>query len=146
MRRFTLLLALVSTMALAVVSTSAAQPDQSGLVNVIIVDNTVQIPIGVAANVCGVAVNILSTATATAPVKCTAVAGAEARGPAGGGGGGGGGGSQSGLINLYVADNTIQVPVAVAANICGVAVNVLAQGILTGPVTCEAEGNADADA
>jgi hypothetical protein len=144
MKRFSVLLMLSVTMALAVVSAGAAQPEQSGLVNVAVVDNTVQIPIGVAANVCGVAVNILASATATAPVDCTAVAGAEATGPAGGGGGSGG--SQSGLINLYVADNTVQVPVAVAANICGVAANVLAQGIATGPVSCDAEGNADADA
>ena len=144
MKRFSLLLALVATTALAVVSTGAAEPNQSGLVNVAVVDNTVQIPIGVAANVCGVAVNILATATATAPVDCTAVAGAEATGP--GGSGGGGGGNQSGLINLYVADNTVQVPVAIAANICGVAVNVLAQGVVSGPVSCDAEGNADATA
>jgi hypothetical protein len=141
-KRFSMLLAVVATMALAVVSTGAAQPEQSGLVNVAIVDNTVQVPIGVAANVCGVAVNILATATATAPVDCTAVAGAEARGR--GGSGGGGGGSQSGLVNLYVADNVVQVPVGVAANICGVAANVLAQGTVTGPVTCDAEGNAEA--
>jgi hypothetical protein len=145
MKRFSVLLMLSVTMALAVVSAGAAQPEQSGLVNVAVVDNTVQIPIGVAANVCGVAVNILASATVTAPVDCTAVAGAEATGPAGGGGGGSDG-SQSGLINLYVADNTVQVPVAVAANICGVAANVLAQGIATGPVSCDAEGNADADA
>ena len=142
MRHFTLVLAMVATLALSLVSAGAAQPQQSGLVNVAVVDNTVQIPIGVAANVCGVAVNILATATATAPVDCTAVAGAEARGPAGGGGGGGG--SQSGLINLYVAHNTVQVPVGIAANICGVSANVLAQGIVSGPVSCNAQGNADA--
>ena len=142
MKRLTLLPAVVATMALAVVSTGAAQPNQSGLVNVAVVDNTVQIPIGVAANVCGVAVNILATATPTAPVDCDAVAGAEATGQAGNGGGGGG--NQSGLVNLYVADNTVQVPVAIAANICGVAVNVLAQGIVSGPVSCDAEGNAEA--
>jgi hypothetical protein len=116
-------------------------PGQSGLVNVAVVDNTVQIPIGIAANVCGVAVNILATATATAPVDCTAVAGAEARGR---GGSGGGGGRQSGLVNLYVADNLVQVPIGIAANICGIAANVLAQGTVTGPVTCDAEGNAEA--
>lgn len=138
-----MLAALVCAFALALVSTGAAQPEQDGLVNVAVVDNTVQIPIGIAANVCGVSVNLLASATATAPVDCEAVAGAEATGPAGGGNGGG---RQSGLINLYVADNTIQVPVAVAANICGVAVDVLAQGIVSGPVTCDAEGNADADA
>jgi hypothetical protein len=144
MKRFSLLLAVVSTMALAVVSSGAAQPQQSGLVNVAVVDNTVQIPIGIAANVCGVAVNVLATATATAPVDCTAVAGAEATGR--GGTGGGSGGRQSGLVNLYVADNVVQVPIGIAANICGVAANVLAQGTATGPVSCDAEGNADATA
>ena len=142
MKRFSLLLALVATMALAVVSTGAAQPEQSGLVNVAVVDNTVQIPIGIAANVCGVAVNILATATATAPVSCTAVAGAEARGR--GGGGGGSGGRQSGLVNLYVADNIVQVPIGIAANICGVAANILAQDATTGDANCDALGTATA--
>jgi hypothetical protein len=141
MKRLSMALVLAFTMALAVVSTGAAQPNQSGLVNVAVVDNTVQIPIGVAANVCGVAVNVLATATAVAPVDCDAVAGAEARGPAAGGGGGG---NQQGLVNLYVADNTVQVPVGVAANICGVSANVLAQGTIVGPATCDALGNATA--
>ena len=30
------------------------------------------------------------------------------------------------LVNVVIAGNTIQVPISVAANICGVAVNVLA--------------------
>ena len=141
MKRFSMIFALVLTMALAVVSAGAAQPNQSGLVNVAVVDNTVQIPIGVAANVCGVAVNVLASATAVAPVDCDAVAGAEARGPAAGGGGGG---TQEGLINLYVADNTVQVPVGIAANVCGVSANVLAQGTIVGPATCDALGNAEA--
>ena len=141
MKRLSMVFALVLTMALAVVSTGAAQPNQSGLVNVAVVDNTVQIPIGVAANVCGVAVNVLASATAVAPVDCTAVAGAEATGPAAGGGGGG---NQDGLINLYVADNTVQVPIGVAANICGVSANVLAQGTIVGPAECDALGNAEA--
>jgi hypothetical protein len=126
---------------LAAASTASAQPHQSGLVNVAVVDNTVQIPIGVAANVCDVAVNVLATATATSPANCTALAPSTAfsTGPAGGGGG-----SQSGLVNLYVADNTIQVPIGIAANICDVSANVLAQGTLTGPATCNAVGNATA--
>ena len=142
MKRLTMLVALIATMALAVASSTAAQPRQTGLVNVVIIDNTVQIPIGIAANVCGVAVNILASSTVTAPVDCeavsTATADAEARGR------NGGGGRQSGLINLWVEDNVIQVPVGIAANICGVAANVLARGIATGPVTCDAEGNAGA--
>jgi hypothetical protein len=144
MKRFSMAVMAALTMALAVVSTGAAQPNQNGLVNVAVVDNTIQIPIGVAANVCGVAVNVLATATAVAPVDCDAVAGATATGPAADGGGGGG--NQRGLVNLYVADNTVQVPIAIAANICGVSANVLASGTLVGPASCDALGNAEAGA
>lgn len=88
-----------------------------------------------------VALNVLATATATSPADCTALAPSTAfsTGPAGGAGG-----SQSGLVNLYVADNTIQVPIGIAANVCDVSVNVLAQGTLTGPASCDAIGNATA--
>jgi ChpA-C len=137
-----MLVALVATMALGVASSTSAQPRQTGLVNVVIIDNTVQVPIGIAANVCGVSVNLLAAATAAAPVDCdavsTATADAESRGRSSGGG------RQSGLINLWAENNVIQVPVAIAANICGVAVNILSAGNVTGPVTCNAEGNASA--
>ncbi len=59
-------------------------------------------------------------------------------------GGHGGGGNQQGLINLYVADNTVQVPIGIAANICGVAANILAQDAKTGDANCDALGNATA--
>ena len=139
--RLTMAAFVAAVSCLAGVSAASAQPHQSGLVNVAVVDNTVQIPIGVAANVCDVAVNILATATVTSPADCTAVAPATAFST---GGGGGGGGSQSGLVNLWVSDNTIQVPIGIAANICDVAVNVLAQGTATGPAQCDAVGNATA--
>jgi hypothetical protein len=138
--RLTLAVLFVAVSALGATSAASAV-NQSGLVNVAVVDNTVQIPIGIAANVCGVAVNVLSSATTTAPVDCTAVAGARAMST---GGGSGGGGNQQGLVNLYVADNTIQVPIGVAANICGVAANVLASDAHTGTVECDALGNAGA--
>jgi hypothetical protein len=128
--------------ALAGTSAATAQ-NQTGLVNVAIVDNTVQIPIGVAANVCDVSANILSAGTVTSPADCDAVANAFAF-STGTGGGGGGGANQTGLINLYVANNTIQVPVAVAANLCDIAINVLAAGTATGPASCDATGNAGA--
>jgi hypothetical protein len=139
MRRTIALIAVCLT-GLGSASAATAQ-NQSGLVNVAVVNNTVQIPIGVAANVCGVAVNVLSTATSTSPVSCTAVAGATATST---GNSGGGGGNQQGLVNLYVANNTVQVPIGIAANICGVAANVLAQGISTGSVSCSALGNGTA--
>jgi hypothetical protein len=121
---------------------ASAQTNQSGLVNVAVVDNTVQIPIGVAANVCGVTVNVLASGILTGPTACDAVAGATAT--AAPRNGGGASGNQSGLVNLFVANNTIQVPVGIAANICGVTANVLANAIATGGATCNAQGNGTA--
>jgi hypothetical protein len=126
-------------------SAPASAQNQSGLVNVAIVNNTVQIPIGVAANVCGVAVNVLASNILNGDTTCTAVSGATAT-FGGGGGGGGGGGNQQGLINLFVANNTVQVPVGIAANICGVAANLLASNIVNGTATCNAMGNGTAGA
>src|SRR5215208_52404 len=105
--RLTTAVLVTAVTALAGASAAGAQ-NQSGLVNVAIVDNTVQIPIGIAANVCGVAVNVLAQNIANGDTTCDAVAGATATRP--GGAGGGGGGNQEGLVNLYVADNTVQVP------------------------------------
>jgi hypothetical protein len=47
---------------------------------------------------------------------------------------------QEGLVNLAVTNTTIQVPVAIGANVCGVALNVLANALNAGDVTCTAEG------
>src|SRR5438552_18601191 len=136
-----LFLAVLGTVVTGLVSIPAAGAQtQSGLVNVAVVNNTVQLPIGIAANVCGVTVNLLSQATSTSPVNCTAVSGATAMST----GNSGGGGNQQGLVNIYIANNTIQVPVGIAANICGVAANVLAQNTSTGSATCNALGNGTA--
>jgi hypothetical protein len=126
--------------ALAGTTTAGAQ-NQSGLVNVAIVDNTVH---GVAANVCGVTVNLLASNILNGDTTCSAVSDATAT--FAGGGGGGGGGNQQGLINLYVANNTVQVPAGIAANVCGVAANVLAANIRNGDASCDALGNATAGA
>ena len=65
--------------ALAGMSPAGAQPVVTGgLVNITITDLlnnnqvNVQVPIGVAANVCGVAANVLAQRTSSAPVDCTA--------------------------------------------------------------------------
>jgi hypothetical protein len=144
MRRFRLLLvaALTASFIALVLAVPTGAQNQSGLVNVAVVNNTVQIPIGIAANVCGVTVNLLAQNLATGPTACDAVAGATATRR--GGGGGAGGGNQEGLVNLFVANNTIQVPVGIAANICGVTANILAQQLHTGGATCEAMGNGTA--
>jgi hypothetical protein len=53
---------------------------------------------------------------------------------------------QEGLIIVNVTDVgvSVQVPIAIAANVCGVAVNVLAEQLL-GDVDCDAEAEAVAD-
>ena len=140
--RMTLAVLTATAAAFAGTTTANAQ-NQSGLVNVAIVDNTVQIPIGIAANVCGVAVNVLASNILNGDTTCSAVSGATATF---GGGGGGGGGNQQGLINLYVANNTVQVPIGIAANVCGVAANVLAANVANGGATCDALGNGTATA
>lgn len=137
------LAAVMTALVCVVAAAPASAQNQSGLVNVAVVDNTVQIPIGVAANVCGVTVNALAQGILTGPTACNAVAGATAT--AAPGNGGGAGGNQSGLVNLYVANNTIQVPVGIAANICGVTANVLATATATGGASCNATGNGTAN-
>lgn len=137
-----LILAAFATAAMGLVGSSAATAaNQNGLVNVDVSNNTVQVPVGIAANVCGVAANILASATVTSPVNCTAMSGATAYST---GTGGGGSTNQQGLVNLAITNNTIQVPIGIAANICGVAANVLATGTATGPARCSALGNAGA--
>jgi hypothetical protein len=83
---------------------------QSGLVNVLVDDVLVQLPISVAANVCDVNVAVLARFLDDAEA-CTATADAIARpGPGGGHGGGHGGGAGSGAIvdipiDIVILDN-----------------------------------------
>jgi hypothetical protein len=52
------------------------------------------------------------------------------------GGGGGGNTTQSGLVNVALTNTTVQIPVGVAADVCGVAINVLASGNFGGNSAC----------
>lgn len=114
---------------------------QEGLVNVAVTDNTIQVPIAVAANVCDVSVNVLAEQLDQAD-NCEAVAGADASRS---GGGSGPGSNQRGLVNLAIEDNVVQIPVGLAANICDVSANVLARQA-DDAAPCEAVGNAGAGA
>lgn len=129
-------LAVVVFASLGVTAATAPAANQQGLVNVDLSNNVIQVPIGVAANICGVNAAVLSAGTVTGSQVCTAVARPSAN--AGGGGNGGSGGNQRGLVNVTVANNTIQVPIAVAANVCGVSVAVLSTGTFTSPDLCRA--------
>ena len=116
---------------------------QNGLINVALTDTTVQVPVSVAANVCGVAVGVLSSALVQGPVDCEALGGAEATNVDNGGNDNT---NQQGLVNVSATDTVVQIPVGIAANVCGVAANVLAGPNIQFPVDCTAEGVSIANA
>ncbi len=48
------------------------------------------------------------------------------------------------LVTVIFEDNTVQVPIAVAANLCDINVNVLAEQVAAGDTTCTATAEAEA--
>ena len=127
--------AAASVACVGVAAAPAAAAPQEGLVNVDLTGNTVQLPIGVAANVCDVTVAALSSNTFGGNSVCTAAS----RPTAGSSNaGGGGGGVQRGLVNVSVTGNTVQVPIGIAANVCDVTVAVLSTGTFGGNDRCSA--------
>jgi len=120
-----------------------AAPRQDGLVNVALVDTTVQVPIAVAANICDVDVNVLAAQLAVGDTTCTA--GTTATAVDRGDSGGNSNARQTGLVNIFAADTTIQVPLAVAANLCDIKVNVLSRQVAAGDTTCDAVADSGAE-
>jgi flagellar biosynthesis protein FliQ len=143
--------ALTSAAALTVTGVAMASPataapnnaNQTGLVNLALQDTTVQVPIALAANICGVAVNILATATDVSDVTCRADGVSTAENQPGDGANNA---NQTGLVNLAVQGTTVQVPVAVAANVCGVGVNAVAAFTQVAEIDCAAVGGSEAQA
>lgn len=140
MRKIITALALACAMALATATGAMAQTRQSGLVNINVADNVVQVPIAIAANICNVTVAVLATDLGDGTATCTALAASGAtvtpREP-------GGATRQDGLINVNLQNNTVQIPIAAAANICDVDVLVLATQILLHDATqCDARAGA----
>ncbi|WP_052667321.1 hypothetical protein [Nitriliruptor alkaliphilus] len=121
-------------------------PLQEGLVNVNVSDVVVQLPIAVAANVCEVAVNVLAEQIRDGEAAtCDAVAESGATVPWNDGNRQGNG-QQRGLVNVNVSDIIVQVPISVAANVCEVAVNVLARQDRSGDAAvCDAQAYAPAE-
>jgi hypothetical protein len=127
---------------------SAAAPafaatNQTGLVNVSLTDTTVQVPVGVAAVVCGVQANVIAANNFLGNTTCTSTSRSTATG---GGGGGGGATNQSGLVNVALTNTTVQIPIGVAAAVCGVQVNALAAGNVAGSTACSAVSEVTATA
>lgn len=112
------LTAIVATGALSLAGAGVAQAatNQSGLVNVSATD--VQVPIGIAANVCQVSANVLASASGNQLGDCDAVSQPTADQHHGGST------NQRGLVNVSISD--VQIPIGVAANVCQVSVDVLA--------------------
>jgi hypothetical protein len=120
---------------------AAAPPDQSGLINVNVSDLVVQIPIGIAANICDVNVAVLVGELVDGAAPCNAAtdpdANADITTPTGGPA------TQQGLVNVNVSDIVIQAPIGVVANVCDVNVAVLVQDLLDDSAACT--GSADPD-
>lgn len=141
------LTAVASVVALSMAFAAPAQAqNQAGdsLVNVQISDLNVLVPVGIAANLCDVNANVLAAQARQGGAQCTADADSTAS-PGRGGGGGGGGNNQAGnsLVNVQIDDTTVAIPIAVAANICDVNVNILALQIREGGATCNATSSAE---
>ena len=130
----------------AVVTTEDGGPvAQEGLVNVNVTDVVVQAPISVVANVCDVTVAVLVSRLQDAASPCDATGTAEAitatesgppaeAAPV----------DQEGLVNLNLTGVTVQLPIALAADLCDVTVDVLVNELSDGSSPCNASSNADA--
>jgi hypothetical protein len=127
----------------AVVTTEDGGPvAQEGLVNVNVTDVVVQAPISVVANVCDVTVAVLVSRLQDGASPCDATGTAEAitateDGPPAPV-------EQEGLVNLNLTGVTVQLPIALAADVCDVTVDVLVNELSDGSSPCNASSNADA--
>jgi hypothetical protein len=138
MRRLLVLMALTGMLSLGAAAPAVAQPgNRAGdtLVNVQISDVEVLIPISVAANLCDINVNVLADQVRTGDTDCEATAESIASPGTGTGGGNRAGDS---LVNVQISDVDVFVPIGVAANLCDVNANVLAEQLRTGEATCTA--------
>jgi hypothetical protein len=144
LRKFLAAVVATTTLSLMAVASVSAQPEQNGLVNVNISDNVVQVPIGIAANICDVNVAVLvndfldqaepcrADSSSTAEVFVTS---ADGSAPA----------AQTGLINLNISGNTVQIPLAAALNVCDVNVAVLVDLFDDAAATCDARARGRAN-
>jgi hypothetical protein len=129
-----------AVLSLALVGTAMAAPggNKAGdtLVNVQLSDITILVPVAVAANLCDINVNVLADQVDAGDTTCDATA-ESAASP---GWNGGGGGNQAGdsLVNVQITDVFVAVPISLAANLCDVNANVLAQQLRLGDATCNA--------
>src|SRR4051794_41209559 len=91
----------MSALALGV-SAGPASAQQSGLVNVDLSNNTLQVPVAVAADVCGVQANVIASGNFGGNALCSSAS----RSTATGGGGGGGRAQQPGVVHVFLTSET----------------------------------------
>ena len=134
-----------AALAVAMVGPVGAASNQAGdsLVNVQITDVTIAVPIAIAANLCDINVNVLAQQGDAGDTECTATATSIAT-PGGGGNNAGQNQAGNSLINVQVAGLDVLIPIGVAANVCDVNANVLAQQLRLGDDTCDAVAEAGA--
>jgi hypothetical protein len=135
--RVSAVVAAVAT-SLCIAAAPASAQQQEGLVNIIVTDVNVQVPVSVAANVCDVNVLVLATQEREGGSQCTATSASVASaGPGDQDGMSGSDVEQDGLVNVLLSNVNAQIPISVAANICDLNVGVLAQQLRVGESTCE---------
>ena len=138
MRRLIAMLLVAVATAFGAVAPASAVHNQAGhsLVNVQVGDITILVPVAVAANLCDINVNVLADQVDAGDTTCEATAESVAT-PGDGSPGSTNRGGNS-LVNVQIGDITALIPIAVAANVCDVSVNVLARQLGVGDATCEA--------
>jgi hypothetical protein len=115
---------------------ASAQPvTQEGLVNLNVTDVSVQVPIGVAANICDVNVAVLVETFLDEGTDCNADTDQEATVSSGDSGPV----DQQGLVNVNLTDVSVQVPIGIAANVCDVNAGVLVGAFIDQADACDAE-------
>jgi hypothetical protein len=141
-RRFTLAAVAAAALSLFAPGSAAAQ-QQVGLVNVNVEDVTIQAPISVAANICNVSINVIATDNFNQGDECHIDQSGDVVLEQQSGNNPWDGPQQTGLVNINIEDVTLQVPIRVAANVCNLAVNVIASGNENqgGPCTIDQSGD-----
>jgi hypothetical protein len=129
-------------MSLGIAAGPASAQTQEGLVNLDVSGNTVQVPVGIAANVCDVNVAVLVNDFLDQAAKCDA--GADSQAIAVSSADPGATGDQSGLVNVRINNNTVQIPLAVALNVCDVNVAVLTNLFSDQAAQCDSKANSRA--
>ena len=119
---------------------SGGNSASDSLVNVQIGDVEVLVPVALAANLCDINANALAIQETAGGATCTATAKSIAT--TGSGAEDGDNAAGDSLVNVQIGNVTVALPIAIAANVCDINVNVLANQVREGNTTCTASSSA----